>query len=93
MGSSDQLQVVRVVKLLRDVLAERVTGSSWRNTPAASVVRVRPKQVTNRPFVGHLHESIKLLDLIESVNARRETSVKAENAIFNNSGKRQEVKE
>ena len=93
MGSSDQLQVVRVVELLRDVLAERVAGTSRRDTPAASVVRVRPKQIANGAFVRNLHESIELLDLFEGVNAGRETSMKAENAVFNNSGEGQEIKE
>ena len=79
--------------MLRYVLAERVAGTSRRDTPAASVVRVRPKQIANRAFVRNLHEPIELLDLFEGVNAGRETSMKAENAVFNNSGKRQKVKE
>ena len=41
----------------------------------------------------NLHESIELLDLFEGVNAGRETSMKAENAVFNNSGEGQEIKE
>ena len=47
MGSWDQLQVIRVVELLRNVLAEGISSTSGWDTPAASVIRVWPKQVAN----------------------------------------------
>lgn len=48
MCSCDQLQSVVVVECFGDVLAERVTGTTRRNSPASSFVRVRPKKVAHR---------------------------------------------
>ena len=41
----------------------------------------------------YLHNPIKLLDLIEGINTGRKTTVKAENAVFNNGRKGQVVEE
>ena len=74
-GPGDELQVVRVVELLRDVLAEGVAGSSRRNSPAAPVVGVGPKQVAHGPLVRHFLHSGERLDLVERVDAGREAAV------------------
>jgi hypothetical protein len=42
MCSGNQFQVVRVIELLRDILTEGVSGTSWRDTPTTSVIRIRP---------------------------------------------------
>ncbi len=42
-----QLEVVRVVKLFRDVLTKRITSTARRNTPAASIIGVGPKEITD----------------------------------------------
>ena len=39
-GTCDSAQVVRVVKLFRDILTEGVTSTSWRDAPATAVIRV-----------------------------------------------------
>lgn len=41
--SCNHLEVVVVVELLRDVLAEGVTRPTWVDAPAATVVWVRPQ--------------------------------------------------
>ena len=68
MGTGDSCQVVGVVKLLRNILAETVSSSSWRNTPAASIIRVRPQQVAHGTFLWHLLNSVELSNLVESVD-------------------------
>ncbi len=47
MGSRYKCQSVAVVEGLRDVLAKGVSSSSGRDSPASSVVRVWPQQVTH----------------------------------------------
>ena len=62
MGPRDPREVVRVVELLRDVLAEGVAGTSWADAPTASVIRVRPKKVANRS------KQIALAELLSEEN-------------------------
>ena len=93
MGAGDSLQVVRVIELLRDILSETIASSSWRDTPTTSVIRVGPEQVADRSFVGCLLDTIQLSDLIQSVNTRGETSMKAEDLVLDDSSQRQVVKE
>lgn len=40
MGPGDQSQPVRVIEGLRDVLAERVTGTPGRDAPSSAIVRI-----------------------------------------------------
>ena len=40
MGPRDQLQAVRMVELLTDVLPECITSPAWAYTPATAFVRI-----------------------------------------------------
>ena len=93
MCPADQLQPIRLVELLGDVLTERVAGTTRRNTPTHSVVRVRPEQVANRALVRHLLLSIESLDLVKCIYAGRESTVQAENFIGYDSCQRQIVEQ
>lgn len=84
MGACNRFEAVFLNKLVRDVLAERVSGASGRDSPASSVVGVRPKQVAHRPFVGHFNDSVDVADLVKCIQAGRETAVEAENLLFDN---------
>jgi len=86
-GARDSCQVVRVVELLANVLPEAVPGTARADTPATSVVRVRPEQVADRPLVWRLLHSVQLADLVQRVNARREATVQAEHLVFYDCGK------
>ncbi len=92
MSSGYQLKAISMVKLLGDVLAERVAGTSGRDTPATSVIRVGPKQVADRSLVRNLLNSVELSDLVERVDRRRETTVEAEDLAFNHCGQGQVIK-
>jgi hypothetical protein len=93
MCSSDQLKIVRVIELFRDVLSKSVSSSSGRDAPTASIVRVGPQKVAHGTFMRHLLNSVKLLDLIKSVDAWRESSMQAEDLVFNDCSDRESVKE
>jgi len=91
MCSSYQLKIVGMIELLTDILSERVACTSWRDTPTASIIWVRPKEITNRSFSWHFHDSIKLVNLIESIDGWRKSTMEAENVSFNDSSKRKVI--
>ena len=93
MGACYQFQVIRVVELLRYVLAEGVAGSTGGDTPSASVIWVGPEQIADRSLMWHLHDPVKLLDLVEGVDTGREATVQAEDAALDDSCEGQVVKE
>ncbi len=79
MSTRYQFESIRMVELLRDVLSERIAGSSGRDAPPATVVGVGPKQIADGSFVGNFLDAVELADLVESVDGRRETSMQTEN--------------
>ena len=64
MGAGDAGQTVVVVELFRNVLTERIAGTTGRNSPAAPVIGVGPKQIANGTFVGNFLDAIQLTDLV-----------------------------
>lgn len=84
MCSSDELQVIWMIELLWDILSKRVTSTSWRNTPTASIIWIRPQKITDWTFMRDFHVSIELLDLIKSIDTWGETTMEAEDAALNN---------
>ena len=82
-----------MVELLGNILAEGIAGSSGRNSPAASIIRVGPEEIADRAFMGHFLHSVKLSDLVQGVDGRRETSVQTEDLVFDNGSKREVVEE
>ena len=91
MGTCDPSEIVRVVELLRDVLTEAIASTTWRNTPTAPLIGIRPKQVANGAFVRSLLNAIELANLIKGVDAGGETTVEAEDGVLDNSRQRQEI--
>jgi len=89
----DEFEIIRVVELLRNVLPEGIASASRRNAPPAAIVRVRPKQVADGPFVGHLLHAVQLPDLVQSVDARRQPSMQTEDLAFDDSGEGEVVEE
>ena len=65
------------------VFTKVVASSSQRWVEAVTVVRVRPQQIAQRALLRGLLEAVQALYLVDGVNVRRETTVKAEDAIFN----------
>ena len=82
-----------MIELLRDVLPERVPSTPRTDAPATPVVWVRPQQVAYRAFVGRLLHPVQLPDLVQRVDAGRETAVQAEDVVLDDSSERQIVEE
>ena len=80
-----------MVELLRNILAKRVPGTSGRDAPAAAVIGVRPQEIANGSLMRHLLDSVKLSDLVKSVDGWRETTMETEDLALNNSGEGQVI--
>lgn len=93
MRTCNQRQAVVVVEGFRNILAKRVAGTTRRDSPAASVIRVGPQQVAHGALVGNLLDAVQGADVVQCVNAGRETAVKAENLVVDEGGQRQVVEE
>lgn len=93
MRTRDERKPVVVVESLADVLTECVSSSSGAYSPSAAVVGVGPKQIAHRTLVRHLLYPVQCTDVIKRVNAGRETSVKTEDLVVDERGKRQEVEQ
>ena len=91
MCSSYQLEIIGMIKLFTNILSERVTSTSWRDTPTTSIIWIRPKQIADWSFSWHFHDSIKLIDLIKGIDGWRQTTMKAEDVSFDNSGQRKVI--
>lgn len=93
MRTGDQLEAIRMVEILRYVLSEGEAGTSRRDTPSMTLVRIRPQQVTHRTFVRNLDLPVDLTNLLQRVKVRRQASMEAEDFVLNYGGQRQQVEE
>jgi hypothetical protein len=91
MRTRDHLQVVGMVELLGDILTKSVPGTPRIHPPSSTVIRIRPKQIAHRSLMRHLLESFERADVIEGLDAGRESSVEAEKLIFDDGSERQVV--
>ena len=71
MRSGNSRQVIRVVELLRDVLAETIASTTRADTPTTSVIGVGPEQVADWTFVRRLLHAVQLADLVKCVDTGR----------------------
>jgi hypothetical protein len=79
---------VDLEELLDDLCAKGVAGSSRTQRELVAVgVRVTPNQVGHGTFVWNLSKPVDDLDLIDAMNAGRQTTVDAENLVVNDAGK------
>jgi len=93
MSSSDSSKAVRVVELLRDVLAEGVAGATGGDAPATAIIGVRPEEIADGALVGHFLDAVELSDLVQGVDRGGETTVETEDLLFDDSGQGQVVEE
>jgi len=87
MGSANQVDVVLLEELLDDGLAKGVRDAAIILTPAGlSFLGVGPKQVTQETVLGNFSWSSDLLQLCDSDELRRESSVHAEDFVVDEGG-------
>lgn len=93
MRAGNQRQAVVVVESLRDILAERIPGATGGNTPAAAVIRVRPKEIAHGALMRHFLNPIESFDVIEGIDTRRKTAVQTEDLVVDESGEGEIIEE
>lgn len=82
-----------MVKCLRNILPERVSCATRRNTPTTSVIGIAPEQIAHGSFMRNFLDTVERTDVIECVDGRTETSVEAENLVINECSKGKVVEE
>ena len=82
MSTSDQVNIILMIKFVDNVATEQVAGSTGTNTPSGYVIRVAPHKVTHRTIMRHFLLAVEATDLIKSVDRRREASMYAEYLII-----------
>jgi len=92
-SSGHQGQTIAVVECLGDVLTKCVSSSSGRDSPATSVIRVRPEQVAHGTLVRNLLESVQGADVVQSVDAGRQSSMETEDLTVHQGSQRKIVKQ
>lgn len=93
MRSRNQCEAVVVVELLRDVDTEGVTRTTGGDTPGETIIRVRPEQITHCAFMGDLLQAVQGVDTVQRIDGGRETTVEAENLLFNECSEGDHVEE
>lgn len=78
MSTRYQFKSVCMVELFGDVLAERVTSTSWGDAPATAIIWIRPKQIADGTLMGNFLHSVKLTNLVEGVDWGGETTMETE---------------
>ena len=66
-GARNQLQIVGVIEVLRNVLSKCEPGTSGRDTPTMPVIWVRPQEIAHGSFVRHFNLSIDRSNLVKGV--------------------------
>ena len=82
-----------MIKRLADILAESVPRTTGTYTPAATVIRVAPEQITHGPFVGDLLDAVQGADVVEGVDGGGEAAVETEDLVVDEGRQRQVVEE
>lgn len=93
MSSSDQRETVVVVERFRDILAKRVSRTSWRYSPSAAVIWIGPEEIAHRALVGNLLNTIESSDVVQGIDGWGEAAVEAENLVVDEGGEREIVEE
>ena len=78
MSSDDQIELVSAVELFDDIMTKDVADSSIVVAPALNVVfRIGPKQVAEKPSVGHFLRSDLLIYDFQVIQVWTQSSVHA----------------
>lgn len=82
MGSAYHFEPIGVIELFSHILTKGVSRPSGTDTPASSVIRVRPQQVAHRPFMGHFAETVQVPNVVQRVGGGGKSAMEAEILVF-----------
>jgi len=89
----DERQVVEAVELFDDVGAKEVARAARREAPPVNVLGVGPHEVAHGALVRHLDLAVQHADLVQRVDGGRQAAVHAEDAVLDERGEREVVKD
>jgi hypothetical protein len=78
MRPRDKIQLVSPIEFHGDVLSKGVSSPARGDSPPRPICRIRPQQVTHRPFMRDLLHAIQMADIIECLYGWGESSVQTE---------------
>lgn len=94
MGPVDPFHVVLLEELFAHIFSKDVACASSRNTEALSLIlRIRPHEVSERPFMRYFLDSIDSLDVVYLLDSRRETAMHSKESIVDDSPDREEIED
>ena len=92
MCTADQIDVVLLVELANHVLSEcKADSSVIVSIGFDATLRIRPEQVAEQTSVGYISRPHNVLNLVQVLQLRAETTVHAEDFLVNESSDRQTV--
>lgn len=68
MCTSNQVNIILMIKFVDNVTTEQVAGSTRTDTPSGDVIRVAPHQITHGTIMRNFLLAVETTDLIKSVN-------------------------
>jgi hypothetical protein len=93
MGSCQKLQLIDLMKFVRDAFAKQISGASGRQLPATrNVFRVTPNKIAKGALVRNFLIAVNRTDLIERANIWTETSVNAQDLFVNQGSQAKAIK-
>ena len=93
MRSSNEVQIVDMIKFWHNFAAIKPPCTSGRHRPSFNCFRIGPHQVTHDSRLGYFLSSINISDLIYSFNFGRKTTMQTEYLLINDCTQPQIVKD
>ena len=91
MRPSYQVYIIDIVKLRRDLVAEKPTRTPRRHGKQLDFLWVAPHEVTHGPLVWHLLLSIDRLDLVQRVYVGAQSTMHAKDLLVDDGRQGQKV--
>ena len=82
-----------MIELFRNILAECVAGTSGGDTPTETIVGVRPNEIAHGTLLRNFLHSVGSSNLVKTVYAWGQTTVQAEDLVFNDSSEGEVIEE
>lgn len=93
MCTTDQFHFVLLKESLDYVRTKKIACATRRHVETWGVFGVRPKEITHGSVMGYFLFSVDDSYVIDGVNRRGEATVNAEDAVVNNGGQSETVKD
>mmetsp|Transcript_86454 Transcript_86454/g.242040 ORF Transcript_86454/g.242040 Transcript_86454/m.242040 type:complete len:255 (+) Transcript_86454:315-1079(+) len=91
MGTSNEVQAVELVEVLRRPFAEQPPSAPWAHGPSLDVFGVRPDEIPESTFVRDLLHSVDHPDLVQQLDIGGQAAVHAEDRVLYQRRQRQVV--